>query len=92
MNQSEVRTIERSFIFLDPAGKTIRVVHEDRLAFAADAVTPIAFGPDFQSGLSHPMLIAIVDSEGAMKIPLPEGWGTWADAEVIERPHRRKAV
>lgn len=76
MNQSEVRTIERSYVFHDPAEKTIRVVHEDRLAFPADTTT----------------LIATVDSEGATKLPLPEGWGVWAEAEVIERPHRRKAV
>jgi hypothetical protein len=89
LNQSEVRSITRSYVFPDPAGETIRVVHVDTNAFPEESVTPIEFSPDPKYRLFHPMFVAIVDSKGPEHLTLPEGWGSWSDALVIERAKRR---
>ena len=91
LNQREVRSIARSYVFADPTGKTIRVVHVDLKAFPEEAVTPIQFSPDPKYRLFHPMLVAIVDPGGPGHLALPEGWGSWSDALVIERAKGRAA-
>ena len=91
LNQGEVRSIIRSYVFPDPEGETIRVVHVDRKAFPEEAVIPIHFSPDPKYRLFHPMLIAIVDANGPEHLPPPDGWGSWSDARVIERTRRRAA-
>jgi hypothetical protein len=91
LNHSEVRSIVESYVFPDPDGKEIRVVHVDTKAFPEKAVIPISFAPDPTEGLNHQMQIAIVDPVGIMTLTPPEGWGSWGDAMRIERKHRSKA-
>jgi len=92
MNQSEVRSIVRSYVFPDPEEKTIRVVHIDRKMFPEESVMPVMFGPDRQYGLNHPMFIAVVDEGAESRIEPPAGWGSWEDATKIERLARGKAA
>ena len=92
LNQSEVRTIVRSYIFSDPDERTVRVIHIDRQMFPEESVMPIQFGPDPKYGLNHPMLIALVDEGAERRISPPEGWGSWTDATKVERRVRRKAA
>src|SRR5580700_10884490 len=91
MNQSEVRSIVRSYVFPDPEEKTVRVVHIDREMFPEESVMPVMFGPDRQYGINHPMLIAVVDEGAEQRIEPPEGWGSWMDATKIERQVRLRA-
>ena len=91
LNQSEVRSITASYFFPDPEEKVLRVVHVDSTMFPEDAVVPIAFFRDPESGLSRPSLIAITDPGGPSRLHPPDGWGEWSDAHLIERPRRRHA-
>jgi hypothetical protein len=91
LNQSEVPSIVRSYLFPDEGGETIRVVHVDSKGFPEDHVTPIEFAPDPEYRLFHRMFVAIVDPGAAENLQLPPGWGAWSDATVIERAKRRKA-
>lgn len=89
LNHSEVPSIVRSYVFEDPEGKEIRVVHVDSKAFPEVETTPFMFGPDPQYKLFHPMWIALVDLGGPERLDPPEGWGSWSDATVIERKRRK---
>ena len=91
LNQSEVRTIMRSYVFPDPSGQTIRVVHVDTMFFPEDSVHPIEFGPDPQYKIYHRHYIGFTDPDGPQRLSPPEGWGSWQSAQVIDRPIRRKA-
>jgi|GEM_PF-2181322 len=91
LNQGEVPSILRSYIFPDPAGGTIRVVHVDGKALPEQAAVPIQFGPDQRYRIFHPFSIAIVDVDGPDRLSPPDGWGSWGDATVIERQKRRRA-
>ena len=91
LNQSEVKSIIRSYVFSDPNNLEIRVVHVDAKAFPEEEVMPILFGPDPQYNLHHRMLIAIIDVNASNHISPPDGWGNWNEAVIIERPVRHKA-
>jgi hypothetical protein len=92
LNQREVRSIVRSYIFADPEEKTVRVVHIDRQMFPEESVMPMLFGPDRQYGLSHPMMIAVVDEDAERRLEPPPGWGSWSDATKVDRHAGGKAA
>ena len=51
---------------------------------AEEYVLPFYFRPEPGRGLTAPMAIALVHPEDRGKAKLPEGWGDWNDAEVLE--------
>ncbi len=91
LNQSEVPSIVRSYIFHDPSDQEIRVIHVDSKFFPESSITPIQFTADPKNRLFHRMLIAIIDVEGPNRLIPPLNWGNWEDARIIDRPSRKKA-
>lgn len=91
LNHAEVPSIERSYLFPDPTGMAIRMIHVDRKAFPEQEVVPIQFGPDPSESLYHAMWIAIISPNDVERLQPPAGWGSWDDAVVIERRRRAKA-
>ncbi len=72
-----------SKIYLLPAEDEIRLIEVDEQTVPSDCVAPFYFRSDPQGGIPVPCGIAIIRPDEVRKLKLPEGWGSWDDAEEI---------
>ena len=81
-NKAEEPQISRAFWF--PSTEELRMVEVDDTAIPSDEVIAFHFGPSPAAGLPVPFAIALIRSSEVKAIPLPEGWGSWDDAEEVD--------
>ena len=72
-----------SDIYWFPNDEEIRLIEVDEQTPTSDFVTPFFFNTDPAGGILLPSGIAIIRPEEKDRLTLPEGWGTWDDAERI---------
>lgn len=70
-------------IYLFPNGGEIRLIEIDSTTTPSPQVEPFYFGPDRVGGIPYPSAIALIRPEEKDKLPPPEGWGGWRDAQRI---------
>ena len=73
-----------SEVYLLPAEDEIRLIEVDEQTVPSDCVAPFYFRSAPQDGIPVPCGIAIIRPDEVRKLKLPEGWGSWDDAEKIE--------
>ena len=72
--------ILKSFWF--PHGKVIRVVHVVEDSLPDDEILPLCFLPSQMYQRMH-VAVAMIRAKEVRQLKLPDGWGTWDDAEEI---------
>lgn len=73
-----------SDVYLFPADDEIRLIEVDEQTVPSDCVAPFYFPPAPEDGIPVPSGIALIRPEEVGKLELPEGWGSWDDAEKID--------
>ena len=73
-------------ILLFPSAVDVRLVYVDATAHPSgeDArVVPFYFHPSPANGINHQSAVAMIRPEEEGCLALPNGWGTWRDAETL---------
>ena len=73
-----------SDVYLFPADDEIRLIEVDEQTVPSDCVAPFYFRPAPEDGIPVHCAIATIRPEEVGKLELPEGWGSWDDAEKID--------
>ena len=76
--------IEEAYLF--PSTTEIRLIYVDATApplRSGEEIAPFYFSEDEANGVPYPLALTLIRPEEAGIGPLPRGWGTWNDAEVI---------
>lgn len=73
-----------SDVYWFPADDEIRLVEVDEQTVPSDCVAPFYFRPTPEDGIPVYCAIALIRPEEVRKLELPEGWGSWDDAEKID--------
>lgn len=72
--------------YLFPSDHEIRLVYLDPTTTPSrhgQPISPYYFGANTASGLPYPSAIALIRPEEKDALPPPDGWGTWAQAELV---------
>ncbi len=73
-------------ILLFPSAVDVRLVYVDTTARPAGdeaRVVPYYFRPSPTNGINHESAVALIRPEEEGNLALPNGWGTWRDAETF---------
>ncbi len=73
-------------ILLFPSAEDVRLVYVDTTAHPSgeDArVAPYYFRPAPNVGIDFESAVALIRPEEEGQLALPDGWGTWNDAEIL---------
>jgi hypothetical protein len=74
-----------------PHDVELRLVEVIPGVIPSDFVVAFYFGPEPTVGIPVPSAIALILPQEFRRIPLPEGWGNWDDAEEIDFRLAREA-
>jgi hypothetical protein len=80
-NAQSEESIREIYLFPHPA--EIRLVEVDEITISSDAIRPFHFGSAPEYGIPFPSAIALIRPEEKLRLPPPEGWGTWEKAQKI---------
>ena len=69
--------------FWFPNNEQIRVVHVIENSLPNDQVLPFYFLPGQFNDFPVPIAVAAIRPEEVRQLKLPDGWGTWDEAEEI---------
>lgn len=75
-----------SVVYWFPATDEIRLIAVDSTVASTrngDAIAPFYFKANRQWGAPYPLAIALIHPEDDHHAPLPNGWNSWDEAEII---------
>lgn len=73
-----------SEVYWFPDEDEIRLIEVDQETVPSDCVAPFYFRPAPEDGIPVPSGIALIRPDEVRVLELPEGWGSWDDAEKID--------